>query len=311
MTPQRDFSDGSQDAYQELPVKVTGLGWRRGNSQLSGLREKDPAQYYGGWRGFVNDKDGNPNPILPLPVVTRENDTGKSYQVFSATHIFFVPIRARTRFELRIKVKDETTGQDRNRVVALSKNRIKGYEPHRQAFGLVISKKDIEQRCPALLYIDKWSSFISFEKAGEKWKKIAPQPNSLVVRCYGTAGKNVDNKRVPNFETYGQSKSTPIEALGLDKPMFYIINDELDDLFDRSLAWQTCARWNANGEVVEDRAPTALELFSIRAKELNLSSADIEQVLAENDGNYSRALDSIQETPEDELVPPEEDEPPF
>jgi len=295
---QRNFSDGSQDAYAELPVKVTGLGWRRGNSQLSALKETDPAQYFGGWRGFVNDKDGNPNPVLPLPVITRESDNGKSFQVYAAPYIIFLPIQHRTRFELRVKVKDEQTGQERNKVVSVSKKFIKGYEPHRQIFGMVFSRTNPDETGLALLYIDKWSSFISIEKAGEKWNKVKPQPNTAIVRRYGTMGKMVDGKYVPNFETRGESKSTPIEAIGLDKPTFYVISDALNDLYDRSLDWRNCTRWNAVGEVTEKEV-TPLELFAARAKELNLTDEEIGQIIAENGNDYAKALESIQAIPEE------------
>lgn len=309
----RNFSDGSQDAYAELPVNVTGLSWRRGNTSLAALRETDPAQYYGGWRGFVNDMDGNPNPKLPLPIVSREGDTGKEYQVYAAPFILFVPIQSRTRYELRQQVVDET-GRERNKVVAISKTFIKGYEPHRQVFGLVLSRTDPTQYAPALLYINKWSSFISFEKAGEKFNKIKPQPNTIVVRKYGTNGRKVDDQIRPAFEVFGQSKSTPIEALGLDKPQFFVITDELNQLYDDSLPWKNCARWNASGNVPDEpRAPTPLEKFMKRAQELNLTDAEVAQILAQNGNNYVAALQDIDEVPEQEFYgePEPEDGIPF
>ena len=72
--------------------------------------------------------------------------------------------------------------------------------------------------------------------------------------------------------------------------------DDLVQLYQESLAWKNCPRWNAEGEVKEDAGvESALQKFLKRAEELGLSSVDVEQIVAENKGDYVAALKAIEE----------------
>lgn len=285
------FSDGSASAYAELPVKVAYLRWTRGNAQLRLLKDTDPAQYFGGWRANVTDRDGNPNPELPLPVVERVSQDGKHvYKVYASNVIEFLPIQHRTRFELRETEVDPVSGREVIKIKATSKKRLPGYTPVRQVFGLVFVG---EQSAPAVLYIDKWSSFISFERAGQKWGKVKEPDGMALVRRYGTLGKD----GLPVFETYGQSQSTPIEAIGLERPRFVKITPELDSLYEQSLEWRHCSRWNAEDEEVNEviGGDPALKAFAERTKELGLSNIEVQQLVKEHNGDYAAALATIEE----------------
>lgn len=284
------YSDGSASSYAELPVKVSYLRWTRGNAQLRALSQTDPAQFFGGWRANVTDKDGNANPELPLPVVERVSQDGKHiYKTYSSNVIEFLPIQHRTRFELREKSVDQVTGRDVVKIKATSKTKLQGYIPVRQVFGLVFNG---DKYAPAMLYIDKWSAFISFERAGQKWSKVKEPNGKVLIRRYGTIGK--DN--LPVFETYAQSQSTPIEAIRLDRPRFVDDCTEFDELFQKSLDWKNCPRWNAEDNEVNETigGDPALKMFADRAKELGLSNIDIEQIVKEHNGNYAAALAAIE-----------------
>lgn len=284
------FSDGSASAYAELPMKAAYLRWTRGNAQLRSLAQTDPAQFLGGWRANVHDKDGNANPELPLPIAERVSQDGKYlYKVYASNVIEFLPIQHRTRFELREKTTDPLTGREVIKIKATSKKRLQGYTPVRQIFGLVYVG---EKSAPAIIYIDKWSSFISLERAGQKWGRIKEPNGMALIRRYGTLGKN----GLPIFETYGNSQSTPIEAIGLDNPRFVKISPELETLYEQSLPWKECPRWNAeDDEVDEIIGDPNLRAFAERAKELGLSSDEVARIVKEHNGNYAAALDAIEE----------------
>ena len=288
------FSDGSASAYAELPVRVAYLRWRRGNANMRAVSKSDPALFFGGWKANIMNRDGEPNPELPLPVVKRVSEDGKhSYTAYASNIIEFLPIQHRTRFELREKAKDPNTGRDIVTIVGVAKERRQGYTPVRQVFGLVFVG---DKYSPAVLYIDNWSGFISFEKAGQKWGKITAPQGQALIRRYGSIG--VTDKEtgatLPNFETYGESRSTPIEAVDLAHPRFIKIIPEFLELVKNSADWKNCPRWNAEGKTEEVIGEgSAKSKYLAACKELDLSSVDIEQILAENNGNYAEALKAV------------------
>lgn len=288
------FSDGSASAYAELPVKAAYLRWTRGNANLRALRETDPAQYFGGWRALVTARDGTLNPELPLPVVERASQDGKHlYKAYATNVLEFLPIQHRTRFELREKVTDQT-GNQKDVIRAIAKARQQGYAPHRQVFGLVYVGHD---SAPAILDINAWSAFISFERTGQIWGRMRPPEGSALIRRYGSTGAKdkASGLLMPNFERYGEGYSTPIEAIDREHPRYILITPELDALSEQSQAWRNCERWNAEGKVDEPVEPvSALDRFMARANELSLSEADIEQLLAENGNDYSKALKALE-----------------
>jgi len=288
------FSDGSSSGYVELPVPAAWLTWTRGDAKLAAIKDADPAAYFGGWKAFVKGRteEDADLPKLPIPIVTRTSEDGKhQYQVYSTNVLSFVPIIHRTRFELRSRVKDEETGREYEKTVQVSKNRKDGYAPNRQVFGIAYSA-DMKQTAYAVLKVNKWSSFITFEKAGQTWQKVQ-KAGALAVRQYGTIG----DKGSPKFEVYGQSRSTPIEAVGVGTAKFIPITPELDALYESVVEWKNCPMWNRDGEVEEPAIKSIKEKFLALCTELNLTNVEIEQILKENDKDYSKALAALTENP--------------
>lgn len=304
---EQKFGGFSGQQYAELPVPAAFLSWVRGNAQLRSVAKDDPAAYLGGWRAFVIGQDNVELPSIPLPVVERVSQDGQHpYKVYSYNYINFLPIQHRTRFELRQKVKDEQTGREYERVVNVSKTRLDGYAPYRQVFGMLYST-DGKLSAPAVLKIWKWSAFISSEKADRAWDKIKNIPaGKALIRRYGTVGKTKEGVVIPHFEVYGQSQSTPIEAIGIDKPVFVDITDELNKLYDGSLEWKNCPKWNSEGSVALDETASVKSEFLKRCTEIGLTNVEIEQSLAENGNDYAAALASISEGVNDKLAEAEE-----
>lgn len=290
------FSDGSASSYAELPVKVAYLRWRRGNANMRAVMKSDPAIFFGGWKANTKNRDGELNPELPLPVVERVSEDGKhTYEAYASNVIEFLPVQHRTRFELREKTKDPQTGKEMVTIRAVSKDRIKGYTPVRQVFGLVFVG---DKSAPAVLYIDNWSSFISFERAGQKWGKVQVPQGMALIRRYGSTGTTEKDTgaTLPTFETYGEARTTPIEAIDTAHPRFIKITPELMQLVNDSAPWRNCPRWNAEGEANETIGePPALKKFIDRCNELGLSNVDIEQLAKEYKGDYAAALKAINE----------------
>jgi hypothetical protein len=171
----------------------------------------------------------------------------------------------------------------------VSKERISGYVPNRQVFGLIFDiKTDVHM--PAVLKVWKWSTFISFERSGQAWNKIVVPEGKALIRRYGSLGVKEGEGFVPNFETYNQGRSTPIEAVGLSKLRFVDITPEFEELWNKALEWKECERWNAVGAVSAEDTASTLSLFMAKCKELNLSNVDIEQLVKENNGDYAKAL---------------------
>lgn len=247
------FNEGTEKTYAELPVPVNYLYWKRGNGQLEHLKDTDPGAYFGGWAAMV---EGNEEklPPLPLPLVSRKSDDGKAvYQRYAANIINFLPIASRMRYELRAKTFNQKTGREEEKITAVSREYISGvtigYQPMKQVFGLVFSD-DTNTYAPAVLKINKWSSFLSFNKAAQAWMKVKVSDDNVLIRRYGTLGASDKNGSVfPNFETFNEGKSTPIEAIGIDRPMILPLTPELDQLWENAQEWSKCERWNAAGKV--------------------------------------------------------------
>jgi len=298
------FSDGSATGFEELPVEVAWLTWTRGDAKLSAAKDTDPGSYFGGWRAFAKGKDRTSgeereNPKLPIPLVTRVSEDGSAqYQVYATNDLRFLPINHRTRFEMREETTDPNTGREYQKLLATSSEKpdIKGYSPVRQIFGLVFSA-DLKKYAPAVIHIKNWSSFISFEKAGQKFNKLGVPDNKALIRRYGSIG---NEKGQPNFEIFGQSRSTPIEAIGVDKPILVDITDEMINLLEGSMDWKTCPKWNATGGA-DDQEPTIVQQFNAACDAIGMTNVDIEQLLADNGNNYYKALAALQPPSEDDV----------
>lgn len=286
------FSAGSSSPYVELPVPAASLKWSRGQANLSSISKTDPAAFFGGWRAFVQDHEGNDNPVIPLPIVERVSSDGKHpYKVYANNYVNVVPIAHRTRFDLKVDATNPQTGQKYKKTIQVSKSRQSGFEPYKQIFVLLFSK-DLKEFAPAVLNLYNWSSFISFEKADQIWEKIAKNEpeGKVLVRRYGTLGITENKVRVPKFDVFGQSRSTPIEAVGADKPVFIDITPEMNKLYEDSRDWEKCERWNATGEIAEEPIVSALQReFEDRCTSMGLSNIDMDLLLKENGGDYEKA----------------------
>jgi len=253
------FNEGYESSYAELPVPVNYLYWKRGNASLSGLRETDPGAFFGGWSASLHGREDD-MPALPLPIVTRFSDDGQAtYERYASNVIKFLPITSRMRYELREKRADKLTGREVERVAAVSKNYTSGvtvgFQPHKQVFGIVYSD-DMQSTGYAVLKLNKWSSFLAFSKAAQAWSRVKVEDGHVLVRRYGSVGVEVQTKNgitvMPKFDVYGEGKSTPIEAIAVNQPIFVKITSELDGLWDAAQGWSACQKWNAAGQVVDE-----------------------------------------------------------
>ena len=256
------FNAGSEASYAELPFPVNYLYWKRGDAKLSHLKETDPAAYFGGWAASGKGKDGD-MPALPLFRVTRTSEDGSAtYERFATNVLNFLPIAYRMRYEQRTKSLN-SEGREEEKVTAVSREYVSGvtagYQPHKQIFGIVYDA-DLKVNAYAVLKLNKWSSYLSFSKAEKAWMKVKVTDDKALIRRYGSTGViNKNGVLVPNFEEFGQGRSTPIEAIGLDKPYVIDITPELDQIWEQAQEWAKCERWNAAGtvnvETVETNQP--------------------------------------------------------
>jgi hypothetical protein len=267
------FNAGTEAGYAELPFPVNYLYWKRGNAQMSHLKENDPAVFFGGWSASVRGKDSD-LPALPLLRVTRTSDDGNTYERYSTNVLTFLPVTHRIRYELREK-SFNPDGREVEKVVAVSREYISGstigYQPHKQVFGIVYSGDDLGVSAYAVLKINKWSSYISFDKAEREWMKVKVGDNQALVRRYGSIGKKTkEGSFVPVFEEFNQGRSTPIEAVGISSPIIINVNPELDTVWEQAQDWSKCERWNAAGKVVEHSEPISapIENFGVYPDEV-------------------------------------------
>jgi hypothetical protein len=296
----RNYDEGSRSGYVELPVPAAWVKWARGDAKLASIKAQDPAAFYGGWRAFLQHKEKGTdaqidNPKLPLPIVERVSEDGAhAYKVYVTNILNFLPLNWRLRYEFREKVKDEATGRETEKVVASSPNKQPGYQPNKQIFGLIFNAKT-DDYAPAILFISTWSAFISMNKAAEQWKKIKPAEGQILIRRYGSVG--VPGGATPKFEIYGQGRSTPIDAIGTEKPRFIADSPAFDKLFDDSVAWKNCSAWNAEGKVTEEDPANGGNLDLIKfdqlADEAGLTNIEKAALIAENNGNYKMAIEAL------------------
>jgi len=262
------FNEGTSSSYAELPQPANYLKWTRGDGKLAHLKETDPGAFLGGWSALVMGKE-EALPTLPLPIVQRIADDGVSkYERYASNYVNFLPISNRLRYEKRVKSFDQKLGREVDKVVSVVRKYIKelhagvkggekGYQPMKQIFGLMYSN-DGQVFTPAVLKLDTWSAFFSFDKAAQVWAKTKVPADMVLIRRYGTMGITSKEGNVsPNFEVFNEGKSTPIEAVGTSKPIIIKITPEMDQLWDESQAWANCERWNAIGET-QEAAPVQL-----------------------------------------------------
>ena len=299
----RNFDEGSSTGYAELPVPAAWMKWIRGDAKLVSISKTDPGAYFGGFRAFLSHKDRNSdeqidNPKLPMSVVKRVSEDGKhGYQVYATNVINFLPLTFRLRYEYREKIKDQDTGKETEKVVASSPTHQPGYQPNKQIFGLVFSE-ETNAYAPAILCLTNWSSFIALNKAADVWKKVKVPEGKLLVRRYGSVGvTDKEGNVMPKFETFGQGRSTPIDAIDVANPRFIDASPEFDDLYDQAQAWKMCERWNAEGKVTEEDPansgnPDLME-FDRLADEAGLSNIEKAQLVSEAGGDYKKAIEAL------------------
>lgn len=310
--------EGIQGSFAELPVPAATLRWSRGDARLRVLKDTDPGLYFGGWRTRVKKfkgKDGEKNPAVPLPIVTRTDTKGSStFDVYATNVLHFIPIRTRMRFELREKEFVERLGFDAFVVKRISLTKKDGWSPMHQIFGLVFNATT-EEHAPALLWVDMWNAHISYGNAFGVWQKavarLATKGVNTVIRKYGSIGKLEKDTglMLPNMVEFKGGTSTPIEAIGIDNPRFYDLTEELQELQFGSLAWGEDPLWLKEGSVKGDNtivsameevlADPFLQMFSQRAREIGLTNIEIEDLLASSKHDYEKAYDEIKpEAPE-------------
>lgn len=291
-----DFSAGVDSAYAELPVPAARLKWVRGNPALKALKDVDPAAYWGGWRAMVRNNDGEPLPPLPIGIYDRVSSDGrKNFQVFGTPVLNFIPLAHRTRYELREKTTDPTTGEERTTIKATAKDKLPGYTPRKEIFGLVFNE-DMTEYEPGLIVLDNWSAYINFQRAEQRFAKSKAPAGKALVRRYGTIGKvdKTTGQTNPFMEQVGQGLTTPIEAIGFANPHFIEVTEDIAKLYYDAQDWADCPKWNAVGtRGGEEDTLSAKSQFLSRAQELRLSETEIEQILAESNGDYRDALKAI------------------
>ena len=298
----RDFNEGSRSGYIEPPVPATWVKWSRGDAKLASIKKEDPGAYFGGWRAFLQHKEKSSdtlvdNPTLPIPIVERVSEDGlHPYKIYATNVLNFLPLNFRLRYEYRVKIKDEQTGRETEKVMESSPNKKPGFQPNKQIFGLVFSAKT-DEYAPAILFISTWSAFISMNKAAEQWKKVKAPEGQILIRRYGSIGVTKDGGVTPKFEIYGQGRSTPIDAIGTDKPRFIADNPAFDKLFDDSIAWKECPVWCAEGKVTEEDPANGgnadLMKFDQLADEAGLSNIEKAQLVSEAGGDYKKAIEAL------------------
>lgn len=267
----RKFGAGVDSGYAELPVKSNYGFWKRGDGTARHLIETDPAKFFGGWHFMVEKTDDKGSviqyPEVPLPIVERMTDNAEVYRRYSWNYIDFMPLIPRERFELREK--------DTGKVLAVAKKFEKGvtidYQPSQQVFGLAYA--DDGSWTPAVIKLDKWNSYISFKKAEQEFLKITCHDGQELVRRYGNIGEMrkvkiqgvLQEKLVPEFEEFGQAKSTPIRAIGADAPVFVTVTAEMNELYEAAKAWANCPRWNAVTKAAQTFAKTSEAMQEVDA----------------------------------------------
>jgi hypothetical protein len=194
-------------------------------------------------------------PVLPWDVVTRKKGR-ETYQRYSATEMVFRPIRSRLRY---VFYKRDGQGQkekdDKNHDIILSvtKSFVKGsgYVPQKEVFGIVCDDTG-KQATYALLSIDSWSAYISYDRAAKEFEKIVPPEGFIVAYKIGTRGVNDGDTVVPKTKSYNGGESVDIEALDLDRPIHIKITDEFDAIWEASESWANCKKWNAEKVEIKD-----------------------------------------------------------
>ena len=246
------------DSFEKLPVEsFNKIFWRSGDSRLSPLLNTDPGQYLGEFRSMVEmpatkDREAITLPVLPWKVVRRKSGR-ESYTRYSATEMSFRPIRARLRYVLferdgqGMKIKD---ANGRDVILSITKTFVKGsgFTPQKEVFGMVYDDNG-DFATYALLSIDAWSSFISYDRAAKEYEKVVAPEGQLVVYRLGTRGITLpDGDITPKTKTFNGGESVDIEALDLDSPSFIEVTEDFDNLWNAAEAWANCKKWNAESK---------------------------------------------------------------
>ena len=263
------------ESFALLPVETFNkIMWRSGDDRLPPLLETDPGQFLGEFRSMVempatNDREAVIFPVLPWRIVKRKSGR-ETYQRYSTTEMLFRPIAARLRYVLFARdaanqvIKDEN---GRKVILAVTKNFVpkSGYEPQKEVFGIVYDDKG-EPKTYALLVLDSWNAYISYDRAAKVFEKIAAPEGQLPLYRIGTRGtKDSDGNLTTKYKNFNGKNMVEIEALDADKPMFVTIDEEFDRIWEKAQEWVKCPRWNSekmNGAEVQE-APQAAHFDAI------------------------------------------------
>lgn len=231
--------------YIKIEQPHAKIIWRSGEAKLLPILTQDPPLVLGGWRAGVErqakgDKPYMIYPEMPWPVYERE-----SYKNYGETVGAFKIATSRERFELVERDSERKVVKNQYgfpNILGVSKTWKEKYSPFKEIACVVCDIKGEEKQL-ALITIDSWSAYKSWNKA-EKTYQAKDKENSILLRRLGTLGKMVGEKVTVNSVEYNGGKTTPIEAVWMDKLIYSPITPEFDTLWESLQAWKNCAMWN-------------------------------------------------------------------
>lgn len=259
--------------YEQLPVEAAYLSWKRGSWDAEPSRESDPAKFFGGWRAWVKNKEGENAPITNLSIVKRRTNKGELIEVYAGRVVNFIPLVSRVRYEFFTEQEDKS-----KKLTAWASEHIKGSgaRPKYQLFGVHYQheKGNFVHPLPCVLVLEGWSAFLDFTSKdplgrlayANAMKRLGLGEDTFVIRTYGAV------KPEPVIKTLGTDGSyTPVQSAGHDKltgDSPRIVRDvtevqKLIELQNGAEAWGECKVWhNSAGklhpaEVVSDELAEA------------------------------------------------------
>jgi hypothetical protein len=110
--------------------------------------------------------------------------------------------------------------------------------------------------------------------------------------------KDKEGNVIPNLVEYNKGLSTPIEAIGIEKPRIVKALPEWDEYFDASLDWKNCPKWNTPGKANEnadgsDDSNPDLQRFDELADAAGLTNIEKTQLVSEAHGDYKLAIELL------------------
>lgn len=232
--------------YVKVEQPHAQIIWRSGEAKLLPILKSDPPLVLGGWRAGVErqakgDKPYMKYPELPWPVYEREN-----YKNYGETVGVFKIVTSRERFVLVERDAERKVIKNQYgfpNVLGVSKTWQEKYSPYKEVACLVCDNEGEEKQL-ALITIDSWSAYKSWNKAEKTYQAKDNKDGSVLLRKFGTAGKLVGDKVTVNSVEYNGGKTTPIEAMHLGNPIYSPITEDFENLWESLQTWKNCPMWN-------------------------------------------------------------------